>query len=465
MRENGFVRIDPRFLLRGWEGQPFALVDGRTATAHFVTRDVFDTLLLCDGRLRPSNPLFFGPGRARLGLLEREGVLAFSDEPCSLEPRQEYRTYPNHYMRQVQWSLTGRCNYRCRHCYMSAPHAVLGQPSTEECLTIVDQMAEAGVLAVKLTGGEPLVHPGFLRIVECLCERGIAIATILTNGELVTEELLCALEEQGVLCGFDISFDGTHGCHDWLRGVDGAGKAAVRAFGLCREHGFPTGAQYVLHRGNIDVLRESVRLLGDLGVETVSVGAVSDEGEAHGMRDLILRRDEVFDILCTYLPQFLEDGAPLPRLNLGGVFVVERGRVRLVRESDCGEGCAARPACDTIRSTMYLNPDGYILPCASMAYDEGVKKTFPNLSDTTISQALSDSSYLDCVRLTVADVLERNPRCRACAYLGRCMGGCRANAVDEAGAPSVLGMDRASCSFFTDGRYERAAGLVRSLQG
>lgn len=72
-----------------------------------------------------------------------------------------------------------------------------------------------------------------------------------------------------MFCSFDISFDGVDGRHDWLRGVEGAEEATVRALRLCRDYGFPVGIQYVLHRGNVSVLRESMRLLGELGVASV----------------------------------------------------------------------------------------------------------------------------------------------------------------------------------------------------
>ena len=461
---NRYVRIDPRFKLRGWLGQPYALLDTLTATAHFVPKGVFDTLQLCNGAFRTSDAIFLGARKAQLVQLEREGTLAFSDEPSRLEPEQEYRFYPNHYMRQVQWSLTGRCNYRCRHCFMSAPHELLPQPSTEECLRIADQMAACGVQVVKITGGEPLIRPDFLQIVDRLTQGGVQIATIMTNGALVTEELLCALEERGVRCGFDISFDGTHGWHDWLRGVPGAEEAAIRAFRLCRAKGFPTGAEVTLHRGSAPVLRETVRLLGELGAGSVLVGTVDDEGEAHGMRDLLLDFDECFDLYCTYLPEFLEDGAPVRHINLGGIFEVTNGTVRLVRgRTDWGERCAERPACGTIRSTLYLGPDGAILPCASMTYEKAPQERFPDISRTTLAEALTSSSYDDLVHATFGDVLAHDPLCAACAFRSRCLGGCRAQGTDGHGNPDLLGRDPEACRFFLGGYYDRARALVEQL--
>lgn len=355
-------------------------MDGLRALPAFVSRGVFDTLQMCNGRFRPSDPVFLDVRRRYLDLLDREGVLAFSDEPGHLDPSQEYRRYPAHYMREVLWSLTGRCNYRCRHCYMSAPHAMLPQPTTEECLRIADQMSEAGVLVVKLTGGECLVRSDFLQIVDRLLAGGVQIETILTNGAPVTEELLCALEERGAVCGFDVSFD------------------------------------------------------------------------------------EFFDVCCAYLPQFLEDGSPVPRVTFGGIFMVQDGKVSLLLGGvDEGEGCVGKAACETLRDSMYLGSDGAILPCISMADGGSRQACFPNLAGMTLAEALTDSSCWDLVEATVGDVFERSAACRECSYRTRCLGGCRAKGVDEHGNADLMGRDPDSCEFFLGGYYDRARALVDQL--
>ena len=37
-------------------------------------------------------------------------------------------------MQTVHWSVTGRCNYRCKHCFMSVPEARCGELSHETVL-------------------------------------------------------------------------------------------------------------------------------------------------------------------------------------------------------------------------------------------------------------------------------------------------------------------------------------------
>lgn len=147
---------------------------------------------------------------------------------------------------------------------MSAPDAKLGELDHESVMGIVQQLGECGVRSVTLTGGEPLVRRDFLEIVDALLERGIMIPTIYSNGRLVTDELLDALEARGIRPEFNMSYDGP-GYHDWLRGVPGAEGYAEAAFLRCRERGFPTGAEMCIFGDNKNSLRESVRRLANWG--------------------------------------------------------------------------------------------------------------------------------------------------------------------------------------------------------
>ncbi len=138
MDKGNFVRIAPDYVLRGWSGLPYVLVPRNGGKPIFMTYDVFRTVQFCNGHFEADSPVFLGARKEHLKELDKVGVLEHLDEPGELLPDQEYRCYDNHYLKQVHWSLTGHCNYRCRHCYMSAPHALLPHPTTEESLAIAD---------------------------------------------------------------------------------------------------------------------------------------------------------------------------------------------------------------------------------------------------------------------------------------------------------------------------------------
>ena len=461
MDKSGYIRIKSDYLLRGWQGLPFALVrrdDGKTL---FMKADVFRTVRFCNGRFTADSPVFLGAGKEHLRLLDKGGILEYLDEPNDLDPDQEYRYYDNRYLRGVHWSITGHCNYRCRHCYMSAPHAVLPQPTLEECLAIVDQIADCGIGLVSLTGGEPLIRRDFMAIVDRILERGMRIGTIMTNGALVDAKLLDALDERNCHPEFNMSFDGPREWHDWLRGMDGAYDSVRRAFALCHERGFPTGAELVLHRGNVGALRESVQELGRLGVSSLKVSRLNCVGEGAALSDYALTAEEEYEAYLAYIPQYFEDGMPVPALMLAGLFIARDGAFAVAAERHAeGEDCGKKVICASARATMYLGPDGRILPCIPLSEQGAAGEGFPTIGDMTLAEALSDSFYLDFIRTTLDDYLAHNPDCAVCAFKNRCGGGCRGHAVIANGCTDLLGVDSDNCLIFKGGYYDRVKKLI-----
>lgn len=83
------------------------------------------------------------------------------------------------------------CNMNCDMCYVRLSReevqALGGLHTADEWIAVGQQMKEAGVLFLLLTGGEPLLFPDFKRLYTELRGMGFII-TINTNGTLVDEE-------------------------------------------------------------------------------------------------------------------------------------------------------------------------------------------------------------------------------------------------------------------------------------
>lgn len=98
-------------------------------------------------------------------------------------------------------SLTDRCNLRCVYCMPA--EGIEFRPSEEllqddELLLLVRAAAELGVRKVRLTGGEPTVRPGLVRLVqEIRALPGIEDIALTTNG-LLLDRLAASLAEAGL---------------------------------------------------------------------------------------------------------------------------------------------------------------------------------------------------------------------------------------------------------------------------
>ena len=456
-----YYKFKSKYLLRGWQKLPYALVDNETKQILFATAQLANVFHLCNGRMDSESLIFTQQQRDVLEKMFEQGFLEKHSEPTSLLPEQEYHQYPSRFIRTAHWSITGRCNYRCKHCFMSAPHAKYGELSHEQCMRIVDQLAECGIFSVSLTGGEPLLRKDFMEIVDALLARNINITTIYSNGKLVDEELLKQLAARGIRPEFNMSFDGV-GQHDWLRGVDGAEEIVINAFRLCHEMGFPTGAELCLHRGNKDTLRESIRLLRDLNVKSLKISPVVSVGEWSAMPpEMSLTDEEVYETYLEYLPKYLEDGRPL-RLMLGNLFVCDGSNQYTIpgyhnlSEAKAKNHCI----CGHARNHMYIAADGRILPCMPLSGTDEIAARFPSITETALKDALNDSWYMSCIDTKLKDFLDQNEECGSCEHRLKCAGGCRGSALNY-DSRNYYGVDRAACLLFKNGYIERLETIMK----
>ena len=404
------------------------------------------------------SPFLSAEQKAFFAEMAEKGVFERTEHIRPLTETQQYKLYPNRYMYAVQWAVTGNCNCRCSHCYMSAPSGKVGEFSHEKCIELIRQFEEAGVQKVILTGGEPLIRKDFAEIAKALTDAGIQIEEIMSNGLLVSDSLLDSLERMGQRPTFNMSFDGI-GCHDRLRGIPGAEKAVIRAFRLCAERGFSTAAEYCLHKSNAHALGDSVKLLAELGCRSLKVNGLRAEGEGVKIQDEILPANELFQIFLDYIPRFIGDELPID-LMLSGFFLCRGKPLRMAipfekcrEQDDCSNYCL----CGHARNWMHITADGAIVPCVPVGSTELGRSCFPNVYQMSIREALHDSQYLRFIDTRLKEYFQENPECAACEYRNRCAGGCRGEAAQ---AGSLLGRDELACSFYRNGWYEKVTGLI-----
>src|SRR5271168_3603936 len=85
----------------------------------------------------------------------------------------------------VQVDLTYRCNERCVHCYLD--HNDHGEMTTAEIKHLLDEMAEAGVFILTLSGGEIFLRKDFFDILEH-ARRLMFCVKLKTNAVLIREK-------------------------------------------------------------------------------------------------------------------------------------------------------------------------------------------------------------------------------------------------------------------------------------
>ena len=203
-----YYRLNDKYILRGWEKLPYAIIDTQTNTPEFIDAEHMDALKWCDGNINITIPLVADNERKIIHEYAARGIV----EPCEpgqgISKEQEYKFYPVRYIKLVHWSIAGRCNFKCKHCYLSASTAKYGELSHNEVMNIITQLEECGIKSIDITGGEPLVRSDFWEIVDSLIEHGINIRNIFSNGALVNEKFIDGLTSRGLQPIILISYDG-----------------------------------------------------------------------------------------------------------------------------------------------------------------------------------------------------------------------------------------------------------------
>ena len=126
----------------------------------------------------------------------------------------------------VVWDFTHMCNLACRDCYQNAQKALPDELDTVEAKRLIRDLADAGVVVIAFSGGEPLMRKDFFEIAAYAHEHDLN-AALASNGTMITPEVACRLKKIGVDY-IKIPLDGkvqTH--HDAMRGIDGAFDRSV----------------------------------------------------------------------------------------------------------------------------------------------------------------------------------------------------------------------------------------------
>ena len=192
--------------------------------------------------------------------------------------------------------MTGLCNEHCRHCGSSCGDFIPeGQLSDEEIMRILDTVKEdfdISNVRLCITGGEPLLRPGFFDIMAYAKNLGFRWG-MTSNGVLIDEECARKLHETG-MSTISISIDGLRETHDWFRQTPGSYDKTVAGIrNLINEGGFShIQITTVVHHKNIHELEDMYHEFKKIGVRSWRVINIEPIGRAVEAEDLLLSKGE-----------------------------------------------------------------------------------------------------------------------------------------------------------------------------
>jgi SynChlorMet cassette radical SAM/SPASM protein ScmF len=319
-------------------------------------------------------------------------------------------------LQTIYFYLTEGCNLRCRHCWLEPPHQSEKKqfPSLDPDLfgSILKQARPLGLASVKLTGGEPLMHPRIGEILAILRDENIRF-NVETNGVLCTAALARDLVRSGMF-HVSVSLDGADAdTHEWVRGVNGCFNAALQGIRNLVAAGIRPQVIMSLMRRNVEQIELLVRLAESLGASSIKFNLVQptargvkmhQAGETLSIREIVRLGEWVENELSVRTRLTLFYSHPLAFRPLGKMYGRE------------GSGCGI---CNVHRILGVLGNGNYAL-C-------GIGETVPELvfghaAHDTLADVWNGNSILREIR-------EGLPRrlggiCGNCVMKGLCLGSC-----------------------------------------
>jgi radical SAM protein with 4Fe4S-binding SPASM domain len=324
----------------------------------------------------------------------------------------------------ISWNLTRLCNLRCRHCYIEAGRVrkgeLRGELSTEECLRVVDEIAEVNPNALLiLTGGEPLLRRDVFEIARYASDRGLWVV-VGTNGVLLTPELVHRMTDAGIR-GVSLSLDALDpATHDRFRGVEGAWANTVEGSRLLNEAGLPFIVQTTVGRHNLHEIEAIARMACELGARVFNLYFLVPTGRGAYVSDI---GPDEYEAVMHRLRAIQEEFRG--RMLVNSKCAPHYQRVLYEHDPNSpflktfGAGAGGCPA-----GTHYcgIRPTGEVTPCPYLPVYGG------NLRERSFREIWERSEVFVRIRERTA----LGGRCGACEFRAVC-GGCRARAFGATG--------------------------------
>ena len=306
----------------------------------------------------------------------------------------------------VSWNTTNICNLKCKHCYRDAGVKSQQELNTDEGLTLVDQIAEAGFKIMIFSGGEPLMREDIYTLTERARDRGLR-PVFGTNGTLLDVQTAQRLKSAGAVT-MGISLDSADpASHDEFRAVPGSWRLAVEGMKACRAAGLP----FQIHTTVMEWNMREVEQLTDFAVEMGAVGHhiffLVPTGRAVDIETETLRATQYESLLRRIMKkQALVDIELKPTCAPQFMRIADQMGVKTRFTKGCLAGI----------SYCIINPVGIVQPCAYLNIEAG------DLRKDTFGSIWRNSTVFQELRAG-----ELKGGCGRCKYKDLC-GGCRARA-------------------------------------
>lgn len=309
------------------------------------------------------------------------------------------------------WLATNACTARCLHCSSNSAVRMPDELKTDEVRDLIDELADAGVVDLGISGGEPLIRKDLLQIIAHAKRRGMSVG-IGSNGAKLGHERAKALASAG-LDRLQISLDGLEAAHDELRRWPGLFRRALLSIQVAQAAGPRVHVCCTINRLNFAQLDEFASVVATLGVRRINFSRFVPTGRGDNSLDLDAKSWRVAIEQCARIR-----ARHAPELDIVS---------HLAQQILVDEEVAAMPGfigCQAGQGQGCITADGTVFPCVLLPIPLG------NIREQSFREIWQNSPVVRAFQ----ERANLGGKCGRCALKYRC-GGCRAVAFSKTGDP------------------------------
>lgn len=320
----------------------------------------------------------------------------------------------NHTINTLYFYLTEGCNLACRHCWMGPKFDSTGNHyatlPVDLFETAISEAKPLGLSGVKLTGGEPLLHPHIIRLLEIIRREKLKL-TIETNGILCTPEIAVEIAKSPKRF-VSVSIDGIDAeTHEWVRGVSGSFEAVRNGVKNLVAAGIRPQIIFTVMHSNASQVEAMIKMAEELGAASLKFNVVQPTARGEKLHE----NQETLDIkeliaLGRYVEKVLA-----PKSSIRLVFHYPPAFKSLQNISN-NEGCGA---CGIFGILGVMASGKYAL-CG--IGEQVADLIFGEVGKNSLEEVWRENPILKSLRAGLPDRLEGV--CGRCLMKSRCLGSC-----------------------------------------
>jgi SynChlorMet cassette radical SAM/SPASM protein ScmE len=329
---------------------------------------------------------------------------------------------------KVTIALTGRCNLSCKYCFYADEMVALDDLPTETWLSFFEELCEAGVMQVALSGGEVFSRPDLWELIDGIVRNKMRFG-LLSNATLITDDVAARLSQyRRRLNSVQISIDGSKPeTHNAIRGPR-AFERTMRGVAALKKYHLPWVVRVTINKLNVYDLEATLEMLyRELGLQSFGVVEAFPRGAGQCNNSILEmtpdERRHAFKVMQAFdqaHPGVARGAQAGPLITANLIDQIDQAyKTGQSADSIMPYKTGFLSGCNIMWREISVLHDGTYVPCHQLPHI-----TLGKIVQDSLRDVWYNSPGLKQLRERNTIPLESVKHCQGCKYQQYCTGGC-----------------------------------------